>query len=747
MKRVLGGLLLLAVAGVSASPAGAVSIDRGGLTSSPRAVAPDQRNLPAVTRKWEASRVAAADLVARGLAVVRPDGKVRLQNGQFVDYKRQGSDHIVTILADFTDPAHGQIPEPDRTVDNSTYWVPNFDRTHYRDMLFTQGGGTYGRPSVHDYYLQQSSGRYTVKGQVSRWVHIPHPESAYGANSADGAGSDNKNGPVYRVIGAALNATKGVDTGIDWSPSVVDVWDRYDCDGDGNFNEPDGYVDHFQVVHAGEGEDAGGGAQGGDAIWSHRSYANYNTSAGPAGCKLGGYKVPGTNLWVGDYTIEAENGGAGVFAHEFGHDLGLPDLYDTTGGAENGTSFWTIMSQGSWGSVPEDPWIGDRPTHEGPWEKIVLGFVGGSDLATYTAGSAQKTFVLGPAEGHNTSGPQILRINLPDYTQHVTVFPPEGSDPYYYYSDRGDNLETTMTHTFGSPLASDTTIAFRTQYEIEKDWDYAYVEYTADGSTWTPINGNLSTTTNPNGQNIGFGITGTSAGWVDGDYTIPAGATAVRFRYWTDGATGGRGFAADSIKIGDGPVDDGTDTSAWQFDGFSRVENGSFDVRRFHYYLVESRSYLRNDDSLRGAYNFLTGTWLEKQPYADGLLIWYRNSGYADNNVSEHPGYGQILPIDSHPLPALSPFGKTFIRTRWQMWDAPFGLDSHSITLHRYTGNGVLKGRTYNAGAANVFFDDSKTAYWDSRIPYSSVKTAGSGLRLDVLDVSSDRSTYKISVH
>ena len=45
-----------------------------------------------------------------------------------------------------------------------------------------------------------------------------------------------------------------------------------------------------------------------------------------------------TGVWVGDYTIQPENGGLGVFAHEFGHDLGLPDLYDTsgnTGGAEN----------------------------------------------------------------------------------------------------------------------------------------------------------------------------------------------------------------------------------------------------------------------------------------------------------------------------------------------------------------------------------------------------------------------------
>jgi len=39
-----------------------------------------------------------------------------------------------------------------------------------------------------------------------------------------------------------------------------------------------------------------------------------------------------TGLWVGDYTMQPENGGLGVFAHEYAHDLGLPDQYDTAGG-------------------------------------------------------------------------------------------------------------------------------------------------------------------------------------------------------------------------------------------------------------------------------------------------------------------------------------------------------------------------------------------------------------------------------
>ncbi len=154
-----------------------------------------------------------------------------------------------------------------------------------------------------------------------------------------------------------------------------DKVDRYDYDGDGVFNEPDGYIDHFQAIHAGEGEEAGGGAQGADAIWSHRWYA-YSTDQGKTGPtfnKLGGVPLGDSGMWIGDYTTEPENGGLGVFAHEFGHDLGLPDLYDTAGG-DNGTAFWTLMSGGSWLNRGTDS-IGTTPGYMGPWEKLSLGWL------------------------------------------------------------------------------------------------------------------------------------------------------------------------------------------------------------------------------------------------------------------------------------------------------------------------------------------------------------------------------------
>ena len=144
---------------------------------------------------------------------------------------------------------------------------------------------------------------------------------------------------------------------------TFDVQDRYDINGNGNFDEPDGVIDHFQIVHAGGDEAAGDPIYGQDAIWSHRWAAQLHTGcpydvAGVLSMNIGrggvssGQTIPDnpTGICIYDYTIQPENGGLGVFAHEFGHDLGLPDLYDTsgnTGGAENSTGFWTLMSSGA----------------------------------------------------------------------------------------------------------------------------------------------------------------------------------------------------------------------------------------------------------------------------------------------------------------------------------------------------------------------------------------------------------------
>ena len=68
--------------------------------------------------------------------------------------------------------------------------------------------------------------------------------------------------------------------------------------------------------------------------------------------------------------MQPEDSGVGVFAHEYGHDLGLPDLYDTSGDADSDVDFWDLMSIGSHCG----PIFQSMPTHMGIWDKWVLGW-------------------------------------------------------------------------------------------------------------------------------------------------------------------------------------------------------------------------------------------------------------------------------------------------------------------------------------------------------------------------------------
>ena len=112
------------------------------------------------------------------------------------------------------------------------------------------------------------------------WVQVPGNASTYGDNAVEDFGGawqfiEDSGNAWYADAAAAARSKADVEAYL----AQFDVWDRNDFNNNGIFDEPDGYIDHFQAVHAGEGEDAGGGAQGEDAIWSHRWYVNPTTSA------------------------------------------------------------------------------------------------------------------------------------------------------------------------------------------------------------------------------------------------------------------------------------------------------------------------------------------------------------------------------------------------------------------------------------------------------------------------------------
>jgi immune inhibitor A len=221
----------------------------------------------------------------------------KVAKGQYVELEREGEHAIWTVLGEFADLQHNTIPEPDRSVNNTTMWTTDFSREYYMNLLFDAKPNA---NSMRNYYIEQSSNRFSVNGDVTDWIQVPGNAATYDDNPDTNVWNflkDSVNGWYSKQIAAGKTAEQ-----INEYLSQFDKWDRYDYDGDGNFDELDGYIDTFQSVHAGEGEDAGAPAT---AIWSHSWYAFENQIGitGPELNKLGGIQIGGSNFWVGKYTI------------------------------------------------------------------------------------------------------------------------------------------------------------------------------------------------------------------------------------------------------------------------------------------------------------------------------------------------------------------------------------------------------------------------------------------------------------
>ncbi|MDT7784589.1 MAG: immune inhibitor, partial [Pseudonocardiales bacterium] len=683
---------------------------------------------------------------------------------QYVELQREKSDKIFVVLAEFADqrhpsypdqdtdpdtpgpttfdgPLHNKIPAPDRTKDNSTVWQADYNPQHYRDLYFGTGAGV---ESVKTFYERQSSGRYSVDGQVSDWVKVPYNEARYGRSDGFPCGS-NVCGNTWNLIKDALDqwvadqkSSGRTDAQIAADLQSYDQWDRYDYNGNGNFNEPDGYIDHFQIVHAGGDQADGDPQQGEDAIWSHRWKAFQGTGQGPEGNKDGGTQIGTTGLWVADYTIQPENGGLSVFAHEYGHDLGLPDHYDTAGG-DNGVEWWNLMAQSRLNAAGEA--LGTRAGDLSAWDKLQLGWL---DYETVVAGQ-NRTLQLGPHE-YNTAKPQGAVVVLPKKNVTTELVPP-ATGTKSWWSGNGDDLDNSMSRQVTLP-AGTSTLTFQANWDIEDcgsdPCDYAYVEVD-DGTGYKAIPGSITKAAEGNG------IDGTSTGWVPAtfDLTAFAGKTVgLRFHYATDGAVGGKGFFADDIAVTAGTTtvfQSGAEATpeGWTLDGFEAI-GASKTVAYDNFYIASHRSHVSYDKYLAtGPYNFgflnTKPDWVEHFSYEQGLLVSYWDTSQSDNNTSEHPGQGEVLPIDAHPQPIYNLDGRPW-RSRIQVYDAPFSQEkAKSFTLHINGKPSYVRGQ-----AAQPVFDDSNQ-YWYPEIPLTGVKVPNAGVRIKVLKTKGTSMDIRIS--
>ncbi|GAB3186442.1 immune inhibitor A [Micromonospora palomenae] len=750
-RRVTAGLAsaaaALLAAGVVTAPASAAPAAEPTPGADKAKHGKDNLPDPKADQQRELKKQAIADLLSGKAKLQTRNGSkvIQVKEDLFVEYQQAPkTDPIFTMLVEFGDktdprtggaagPVRNQIPQPDRnwdggaTDDNSTLWRSDFNRAHFQDMMFGPG------ESMRDFYFQQSGGRYTVSGDVSDWVKVPYNEARYGSNAiseADGYWNFVKDSATswYNAQVAAGKTQAQIKEYL----AQFDIWDRYDFDGDGNFNEADGYIDHFQAVHAGEGEEAGGGAEGEDAIWSHRwaAFPNLAGSAGPAGNLSGGVQIGDTGMWIRDYTTEPENGGLGVFAHEYGHDLGLPDYYDTAGG-DNGVGFWSLMASGSWlGHGTED--IGSTPGYMDPYSKLFLGWLNYSTVE-YGKGSTQVT--LGPAGDSDGPKAQAVVVNLPSQTQTTSYNTPFGGS-YEWWGGSADDLNNTLTRQLDLTGATSASITAKASYDIEEDYDYVYAEVSTNGgASWTSLSNSL----------IDAGETGvdgsTSGNWVDLTYDLSAYAgqtVQFRYRYQTDGGVHLAGVFLDNVSLVKNGATAWTDDAetldaAWTAKGFTRMTGSITDVYP-RFYIAENRTYFGYDDTLRtGGYNYgFTNTrpnWVERFSNHQGMLVWYVNYAYGDNNTSQHPGYGLNLPVDVRP-DKINVGGQGTISNRRNGFDATFSLYAKPAqTFHR---NGVAV--TLPELAPNPIFSDKGIAkYWTSGNAWNSVKVAGTGTTIQIL--------------
>ena len=158
------------------------------------------------------------------------------------------------------------------------------------------------------------------------------------------------------------------------------------------------------------------------------------------------------------------------------------------------------------------------------------------------------------------------------------------------------------------PVADGGELTATVKYSIEDGWDYAFLEASDDGgATWEAVETSESYVgPDDSGFNpSGFGISGTSDGWVDLTATVPDGTDAIRWRYLTDGAFALNGFQVDNITL-DGEVigDAETPDEGWTFKGFRRTTGTDF-VSYLNAYFVDNRQYVRRDNLLRHLYSFI----------------------------------------------------------------------------------------------------------------------------------------------
>ena len=361
-------------------------------------------------------------------------------------------------------PLHNNIPNPADAShkDNNSMWVPDFSPEFYNEMLYTTTGiqqrvrpdlkGPDGKKGIdlrgytmHNMYLEMSKGAYTVDGQATPWVQVPHSEAWYGQDTCllvngvwvAGASQDDNGhpdnpagaGPARRRTRstswrAPTRTSRGPTTTSRTSPTRMAT---------ATSTSPTASSTTWCSSTPARTPPAAAACRAPQAIWAHSSAI------------IPGHTIPGTDIMISNYIVQPEDSGVGVFAHEYGHDLGLPDLYDIGSGGDSDVDFWDLMASGS----HTGPVFQGIPTHMGLWDKFVLGW---ADPLILDPGDPAQTVKVGQTSRTPVGTEDGIRVNLP--TKVVTLSHPHSGAGQWWSNNDQSWADVRLTRTISVPAGS-----------------------------------------------------------------------------------------------------------------------------------------------------------------------------------------------------------------------------------------------------------------------------------------------------
>jgi M6 family metalloprotease-like protein len=479
---------------------------------------------------------------------------------------------------------------------------PPFNAGTLQRALFD---GRIGRKTIGAYYREVSRGLFDVSGVVYDWVRLENPESYYAGPWGGTSPGTDKTGEMIREI------LDHLDPSVDFG-----AYDNDGEDGVPNSGDDDGYVDVLLVIHPTRGGECGNLTH----IWSHSwSYSEWPASGGEP-YRTGDAAAGGGVVLIDDYIIAPALScdrdrdrviEIGVYCHEIGHVLGLPDLYDPNGGSK-GIGHWGLMGTGSW-NTPESP------AHLCGWSKDQLGWVDRIEIDWH-----ERSIDLEPVQDGGT----VVTLPLP-YTRFTRRPETSLSGEYAlvcgYSTEESENRNwaevgygnawrESMVRRFRRTGDGPITLTFDAVIDAEESYDFGYVllETAVTADTLAGYTGRGRMT----GEAIELGdclLHGTS------DFVL-------RFLFVSDDTESnedgyydsafGYGYAVDNVSVQGGGID--------YFSGFEEDAGGwRADSPPAEYFLVENRRRQGFDRHIPG----------------EGILIWHAENSIAYGLFGNSGGY------------------------------------------------------------------------------------------------------------